>query len=112
MTTGVIIHHPTTAPAAIKVWNHLNTILNQKRPGYILWALDQDLSEIVGHALKQPVGGTYKIIPFLIAPGKHFQDDISEVEERLKAERPDLKLERAPVLLENPRFMDFWLSEL
>ena len=109
---GAIIHHPTSSQEAIRIWNNLHTRLREERPGYILWALSDDLDTLNEHLQKQPEGGIYRIVPFLIAPGKHFQEDIARVENVLKKKRPDLRYERSPALLENPQFLNFWIGQL
>mgnify|MGYP001169545354 CR=1 FL=1 len=110
--SGVIIHHPTTAPEALAAWQTLHTRLRQERPDYLLWSLGGDLDIVRAHIRAQPGEGSYRIIPLLMAPGKHLQEDIAHVVEALSAERPDIKLTQAPVLLEDPRFLEFWIAAL
>jgi len=109
---GAIIHHPTSSPEALRAWKNLHTLLGQERPGYILWALNDDLTPLFQHIQIQSEESVYRIVPFLIAPGKHFQEDITHVEEKLSAKRPDLRFERAPVLLEDQIFLNNWISRL
>jgi len=111
-STGVIAYHPSTFPDAIDAMDSLHTRLREERPGYILWAVGAPSDAVLSHIEALSKGSMYHVVPLLLAPGKHLNEDVKGLVHELSEARPDLVFQCHPTLLENPEFITGWIENL
>ncbi len=109
---GVVVHHPSRRSEVARTYERLARRLARERPGYVLWCLDTPLDGPLAHAAQVPVGGRVTVVPLLMAPGKHYAEDVRGLADSLAAARPDLTVHVRPPLLEDESFLSSWLALL
>ncbi len=112
MTWGVVVHHPSGRPEVAATLARLTERLAASRPGYVLWSLGSPLDEVLAHAASIPPQGEIIVVPLLLAPGKHYVEDVPRLARALSAARPDLRVIVRPPLLEDDSFLVAWLEGL
>lgn len=108
----MVVHHPSRRPDVARTYARLAERLAAERPGYTLWCLDTPMDEVLAHAAGVPAGLVLQVVPLLLAPGKHFVEDVRGLADALAAARPDLTVRIKPPLLEDESFMTRWLATL
>ncbi len=109
---GVVVHHPSRRHEVAQTYDRLARRLAQERPGYVLWCLDTSMDGPLAHAANVPRGGEITVAPLLLAPGKHYAEDVAGLTEALADARPDLTVHVRPPLLEDESFLTSWLASL
>jgi sirohydrochlorin ferrochelatase len=109
---GVVGHHPSRRAEVARTYELLARRLVRERPGYVLWCLDTSLDGALAHVAKAPAGGEVTVAPLLLAPGKHYAEDVRRLADALAAARPDLTVRVRPPLIEDESFLTSWLARL
>lgn len=109
---GVVVHHPSRRDEVARTYDRLARRLARERPGYVLWCLDTPMDGPIAHVAKIPAHGEVSVVPLLLAPGKHYAEDVRGLADALAAARPDLTVYLRPPLLEDESFLTSWLERL
>lgn len=109
---GVVVHHPSRRAEVAQTYDRLAVRLARERPGYVLWCLDAPLDAAVAHVAKAPNDGEVSVVPLLLAPGKHYAEDVRRLADALSAARPDLTVHVRAPLLEDDAFLTAWMARL
>jgi sirohydrochlorin ferrochelatase len=109
---GVVVHHPSRRGEVARTYDRLARRLALERPDYLLWCLDTPLEGPVAHAAKVPRDGAITVAPLLLAPGKHYAEDVRGLADALAEARPDLTVHVRPPLLDDEFFLTAWLAHL
>jgi len=109
---GVVVHHPSRRAEVARTYDRLARRLASERPGYVLWCLDTPMDSAVAHVAKAPQGGAVSVVPLLLAPGKHFTEDVRRLADALASARPDLTVHVRTPLLDDEAFLTAWLARL
>ncbi len=109
---GVVVHHPSRRAEVGRTYAQLAARLAAERPGYVLWCLDTPMDEPLSHAREAPVDATFTVVPLLLAPGKHYAEDVRALADAVADVRSDLRVTVRPPLLQDEAFLTAWLSRL
>lgn len=109
---GVVVHHASRRVEVARTYDLLARRLARERPGYVLWCLETPMDGPLAHAAKAPPGSEITVVPLLLAPGKHYAEDVRGLADALAAVRPDLAVLVRPPLLEDESFLRSWLERL
>jgi sirohydrochlorin ferrochelatase len=109
---GVVVHHPSRRPEVADTYARLAARLARERPGHVLWCLGTPLDAVLAHVARVPPGAEVAVVPLLLAPGKHYTEDVHALAAALTTARPDLIVHVRPPLLENESFLQAWLARL
>ena len=64
------------------------------------------------HAAGAPPKAELTVVPLLLAPGKHYAEDVAALAHAVSATRPDLQVTVRAPLLEDETFLTAWLGRL
>ena len=109
---GVIVLHPSRREAVQATYRRLAERLASVRPGYIVWLLDAPRQPVLEHAAKAPENVTFSVVPLLLAPGKHWADDVRGLADAISAAHAHLRVTIGQPLLEDEAFLLFLLNTL
>ncbi|MFH2009124.1 MAG: CbiX/SirB N-terminal domain-containing protein [bacterium] len=112
MRWGVIVHHPSRRAEVAQTYSALAERLARERPGYVLWCLGTSVDPVLWHASKVPRGGELTVVPLLLAPGKHYLEDVRALADAIAVAHPRLTVTVRPPLLEDDAFLIPWLAGL
>jgi sirohydrochlorin ferrochelatase len=109
---GVLILHPSRRPVAKEAMRRLQARLREERPGYVIWTLQTPVAPVLDHARQAPPGESLTLVPLLLTPGAHYQEDVAELAAAVQAAVPGLEVRVLPTLLQDESFLQWLLDRL
>lgn len=103
---GLLAYHPSKSPEANALLKGMEIRLRSEHPGFQLWAVGSSTQKVYDLFEKLEPGQSFEIIPLLLFPGQHYQEEVCALFEELRKKRTEIDVRLAPCILERADFID------
>ena len=107
---GIIAYHPSKSEQANALLKKLKARLVDDYPGFQLWPVGDDTASVLHYFSQLEAGEHFEIIPLLLFPGQHFQNEVRALFRELQAHNESIDVRLAPCILERADFLDALLD--